>query len=188
MKIMTNPIFFDTDCLSSFLKIKEQRILEALYSGRIMITQQVFSELEAYHSKVLVTDAEILVNRGIAFRINIEPDTEIESKYLYFVYDESPKGYQIGKGEASILAFASAGKGIVASNNLRDVAKIVKDLKIPLITTAEILVEATEKSVISQVDAESHWAKMIRCGDRLPFKTFVEYKENRINIDLRLKK
>jgi len=36
-KIMTNKLFFDTDCISSFLWVKEENILIKLYPGRIVL-------------------------------------------------------------------------------------------------------------------------------------------------------
>jgi hypothetical protein len=42
---MTEQLFFDTDCLSSFLWVRRENILLQLYSGRIILPQQVFNEL-----------------------------------------------------------------------------------------------------------------------------------------------
>ena len=42
---MTNDMFFDTDCLSSFLWIDDTNIIEALYGGNIVLPDQVYLEL-----------------------------------------------------------------------------------------------------------------------------------------------
>jgi hypothetical protein len=42
---MTNKLFFDTDCISSFLWVKEENILIKLYPGRIVLPKQVYDEL-----------------------------------------------------------------------------------------------------------------------------------------------
>lgn len=42
---MTEPIFFDNDCLSAFLWVNEQIILPKLYPGRIVIPEPVYNEL-----------------------------------------------------------------------------------------------------------------------------------------------
>lgn len=42
---MTDKLFFDTDCISSFLWVKEENILFKLYPGRIVLPKQVFNEL-----------------------------------------------------------------------------------------------------------------------------------------------
>lgn len=36
---MTNSLFFDTDCLSSFLRINDTNILHELYGGRIVLPE-----------------------------------------------------------------------------------------------------------------------------------------------------
>jgi len=35
---MTNKLFIDTDCISSFLWVKEENIILKLYPGRIVVT------------------------------------------------------------------------------------------------------------------------------------------------------
>lgn len=42
---MTKQLFFDTDCLSSFLWVHREDILLRLYPGKIVLPQQVFNEL-----------------------------------------------------------------------------------------------------------------------------------------------
>lgn len=43
--MLTEPLFFDTDCLSAFLWVKRQSLLAQLYPGRIVIPMQVYREL-----------------------------------------------------------------------------------------------------------------------------------------------
>ena len=42
---MTEQLFFDTDCFSAFLWVKQEQILLDLYPGRIILPQEVFIEL-----------------------------------------------------------------------------------------------------------------------------------------------
>lgn len=42
---MTEQLFFDTDCVSSFLWVGRENILLSLYPSMIILPQQVFSEL-----------------------------------------------------------------------------------------------------------------------------------------------
>lgn len=45
-KLMTDPpLYFDTDCLSAFLWVKNESILTQLYPGRVIIPKQVYDEL-----------------------------------------------------------------------------------------------------------------------------------------------
>ena len=43
---MTEKYFFDTDCLSAFLWVREESILAKLYAGRIILPAQVYYELQ----------------------------------------------------------------------------------------------------------------------------------------------
>jgi hypothetical protein len=42
---MTDKLFFDTDCISSFLWVKEEYLILKLYPNRIILPKQVFEEL-----------------------------------------------------------------------------------------------------------------------------------------------
>jgi hypothetical protein len=42
---MIEPLFLDTDCLSTFLVVQRENLILQLYAGRIGIPQQVFIEL-----------------------------------------------------------------------------------------------------------------------------------------------
>ena len=42
---MTDDLYFDTDCLSSFIWAKRLDLLETLYAGRIIIPRPVYQEL-----------------------------------------------------------------------------------------------------------------------------------------------
>ena len=43
---LDRAIYFDTDCLSSFLKVGKTEILEKLFKGKIVIPEQVYAELD----------------------------------------------------------------------------------------------------------------------------------------------
>ena len=40
-----SPLYFDTDCLSAFLWVRNESILTQLYPGRVIIPKQVYDEL-----------------------------------------------------------------------------------------------------------------------------------------------
>lgn len=41
----TKSVFFDTDCLSAFLWVKEESLVVKLYPGRVVLPRKVFREL-----------------------------------------------------------------------------------------------------------------------------------------------
>jgi hypothetical protein len=44
-KSMTDKLFFDTDCISAFLWVKEENIILKLYPGKIILPKPVLNEL-----------------------------------------------------------------------------------------------------------------------------------------------
>lgn len=49
---MTDKLFFDTDCISAFLWVKEENIILKLYPGKIILPKPVFNELTEYLKKI----------------------------------------------------------------------------------------------------------------------------------------
>ena len=74
---MTRELFFDTDCLSSFLWIDDTNIIEALYGGRMILPEPVYTELDhpAIRPFHLKARADKLIDKGAATvqKKNMEP-------------------------------------------------------------------------------------------------------------------
>ena len=64
---MTEKYFFDTDCLSAFLWVREESVLAKLYSGRIILPAQVYNELKKVPHEPFQVYTE-LIRSGIADR------------------------------------------------------------------------------------------------------------------------
>ena len=177
MVISTDLTFFDTDCLSSFLWVKEESIILNIFAGRIVIPKVVMDELSAVGH--LYAKLQNYINSG---RVDVEDIAVGDEAYVYyekFTLDPD-EGYRtIGNGEAAALALAKTKKGIVASNNLRDVKKYVEALGIKHITTADILDEALRRGLIDEAKGNQIWAKMIAKRRKLPTNTFSDYLRNK---------
>lgn len=61
---MTNWLYFDTDCLSAFLWVKEEKILTRLYAGKIIVPQQVYQELSVTVIEHLKKRLDVLINNA----------------------------------------------------------------------------------------------------------------------------
>nr|WP_320122204.1 hypothetical protein [uncultured Sphaerochaeta sp.] len=59
---MTDPIFFDTDCLSAFFWVRQEHILQILYPGRLVIPGETYTELSRVSH--LKAQADGMINRG----------------------------------------------------------------------------------------------------------------------------
>ena len=69
---MTDSIFFDTDCISAFLWVNDESLLEKLYGGNIIIPKQVYDELNKPSISHLKDRIDQLVERGTASIMVIE--------------------------------------------------------------------------------------------------------------------
>lgn len=172
---MTEPLFFDSDCISAFLWVNEQSILSQLYPGRIIIPRQSYRELSNPSIPHLKQRVDTLVSGGNA---TIQ-DMDIGSKEyrLYIKMTNSPdEGHKIiGDGEAAAIALAKENNGILASNNMRDIKQYVSEYKIEHVTTGDILMEAMNRGFITEAQGNTIWASMIAKRRKLGASTFTEY-------------
>ena len=178
MQKSTNCVFFDTDCLSSFLKIDREDIFLKLIKGKIVIPDNVYSEL-LQHDKLSEKIDKLLQ----------EEKVETMSLYLddmtfnYYQEMTSPKSKKIiGAGEAEAIALCKANNGILASNNIRDVSFYVKKYEIKHVTTADILYEAIQEGIINSEEANAIWKQMINKRIMLPSQSFDDYFDNQTSL------
>lgn len=171
--LLTDKYFFDTDCLSAFLWVREESILAKLYGGRIILPAQVYRELQKVPH--LLARVDTLKARG---QLRIESMEVGSAEYRdYLKMTTSPeKGMRIiGNGEAAGLAMARQRDGTLASNNLRDILPYIKRYKIPLLTTGDILIEALDAGYITESEGNTIWTDMLRKRRMLPSSSFSEY-------------
>lgn len=172
---MTSKLFFDTDCISSFLWVKEENILFNLFPGRIVLPKEVFIELSnpsIPHIKRKVH--ELCANSDLTTK-EILTNTD-EYRLYYELAVAPPKGEKrIGKGEAAAIALAIAYGGILASNNLRDISKYIEKYNIEHIATGGILVSALKAGYIDEEMGNQIWNNMIIKRRSLPAISFSDY-------------
>jgi len=127
---LTDSLFFDTDCISAFLWVRNESLLAQLYPGRIVIPRPVYNELSNPRIVHLKVRIDALVSTGQAEIVKIIVGTQ-EYNMFYKLTVEPDKGQKlIGKGEAAPIALAKENGGIVASNNLSDIGDYVKEFSI----------------------------------------------------------
>ncbi|MBP3239389.1 MAG: hypothetical protein J6M92_02450 [Oribacterium sp.] len=170
-------LFFDTDCISAFLWIDDTSIVAKLYNGRIAIPTQVYTELSSCSGRASILKERIdtMVHNGQALII----DMDIDSKEYVVFYElalDPPKGeLMIGKGEAACIALAKERGGILASNNFRDTKKYIEKYGLKYTTTADIILEAYNKKLLSHDEAENMWQEMLKKRRRLGALSFKDY-------------
>ena len=177
--------FYDTDCLSSFLLTDNWSILESLFD-EIVIPYAVYEELTAKGSPYKIVDnLEFLIGKKF-IKINDIDINSVEHRW----YDDIRIEYQmnrrfpIGEGELQALALAIPNGGILASNNLSDIAYFVKKYRLPLLTSAYILALSCDKGHLTYEEAKFAWKQMNNKGLRMP-GSFDNYYEGQYRKDLK---
>lgn len=126
--------------LGHYIKSTEQ-LLEKLYSGKIVIPQEVYDEINIPTIPHLKSRIDQLVTKGSAEIVSIDIGTE-----EYALYRDLTRNHDsnkiIGKGEATSIFLAKKHNGILGSNNLRDVKPYVEEFSLEHMTTGDILIEA----------------------------------------------
>ena len=157
---MTKPIFYDTDCLSSFLQINRIDLLKKEYS-KIIISDKVKSELYNKNTPDKVKKRlTLLIQEGYVEIKDLELGSEEFDQYYEFITDD--KTEDIGKGELSIISLAITKNGILASNNLDDVCYFVKKYNLEHVTTSKIIVTCYEKGYLTFDEADNIWKKLLK--------------------------
>lgn len=91
---MTEQLFFDTDCISSFLWVKQEDILLSLYPGKIVLPQEVFNELSNPSIPHIKSKIAALQSNGDISTQQILTNTE-EYKFYYEMAVSPPKGERV---------------------------------------------------------------------------------------------
>ena len=170
---MTDSYFFDTDCISAFLWVKNQSILSKLYSGRIILPKQVYDEIRKVPP--LFQRIDQMEKSGDLIVQSINVDTDEYKEYCKLAVSPPAGEKIIGKGEAAAIALAKSSNGTLASNNFRDIKRFVSEYGLKHITTGDILVEALNQGIITESEGNSIWSNMIAKKRMLPTTTFTDY-------------
>ena len=142
-----------------------------------MIPEAVYTELSnpsIIHLKARVDT--LLADNSARVEI-IETDTAEYTLYRKLISDPDPGHAIIGNGEAAAIALAKERGGVLASNNMRDIAVYVKEFGLQHVTTGEILKEALEKGLITEDAGNLLWQDMLKKRRRLGSPTFSDYLE-----------
>lgn len=172
---MTEFIFFDTDCLSSFLWVNQQNLLTLLYPGKIIIPKPVYDELSYPTITHLKQGMDYLINNNQASLITIAVDSGEYNLFLNLTTSRAVGQKVLGKGEAAAIVLAKKYNGIIASNNLRDISLFISNYNLKHKTTGDILMDAFAEGYITEAHGNNIWALMLLKKRRLGASSFSEY-------------
>ena len=178
MCLLTNSIFFDTDCICAFLWVENESILEKMYSGKIVIPKQVYDEIDRPTIPHLKARIDQLINRGVAIVMSMDINSEEYTLYRTLT-TLSKENKVIGSGEAASISLAKKHNGILGSNNLRDIARYVEEFSLKHVTTGDILVEAFRKKLMTEEEGNAIWAEMLKKKRKIGASSFSEFLNNK---------
>lgn len=175
---MTEPLFFDTDCISAFLWVDNESILSKLFHGRIVIPKEVYDELShpgVNHVKGLKAQVDLMLQAGDATIETITVGTDTYELYRKLTSHPDPGNKIIGRGEAASISLAKERQGILASNNLRDISAYVTEYGLSHLTTGDIIKMALDAGYINESQGNTIWANMIARKRKLGYASFSDY-------------
>lgn len=178
---MTEPLFFDTDCISAFLWVDNESILSKLFPGRIIIPKEVYDELShpsVNRLKALKQQVDLMIQKGEAVIETITVGTPTYKLYRQLTNKPEPGHKIIGRGEAASISLAKEKQGILASNNLKDITIYVEEYKLTHYTTGDIMKMALDAGFITEAQGNAIWANMIAHRRKLGYATFSDYLSN----------
>lgn len=175
---MIKIIFFDTDCISSFLWTKSEYLLVDCFGNNMVIPVQVYNELSKIPNLKLRTD-ELISSGDLSIEDIIVGSEENKLYFELINYNEKSTLPLIGRGEAAAIVLAKSTNGILASNNFKDVKYYVELYNLDHISTSDIIHQAVKKGILTTAIADEIWIKMIEKRRKLPFNSFTEYLNNK---------
>lgn len=175
---MTEPLFFDADCISAFLWVDNESILSKLFPGRIIIPKEVYDELShpgVNRVKGLKAQVDLMLQAGDATIETITVGTDTYKLYRKLTNHPDPGHKVIGRGEAASISLAKEKQGILASNNLRDISAYVTEYGLSHLTTGDIMKMALDAGYINESQGNTIWANMLARKRKLGYASFSDY-------------
>ena len=172
--LLTDSIFFDTDCICAFLWINGESLLEKMFPGKIVIPQEVYNEIDRPTIPHLKTRIDQIIANGSAVVMSMDISSEEYALYRELTTD-SGRNKVIGSGEAASISLAKKHNGILGSNNLRDVADYINKFSLRHTTTGDLLVEAFNKKLITEQQGNKIWSDMLKKKRKLGANSFTEF-------------
>lgn len=171
-----DKVYFDADCLSSFLRTDNEHLLVLLFGKQIVIPSVVVAELKGFQrrNRFPLYDRIIeMKNKGLVSFEDVKIGTNAYKIYDKLSHDNEIQN-AIGKGESSVIALAVNNSKNTASNNLTDISYWIDFYQLNNITTCDILLEIYQKNILSKDEVCDVFLKIIKV-QKLQFETFDEF-------------
>ncbi len=170
-------IYLDSDFIISFIKSTSEdyfHIFQEVCRGyRFIAPREVQTELNRREERIVKRFGALVKYKDVEiFDMRVD-----EMAYVFkCMLMHRTRGHKgIGSGEAAAIALCADRRGVLASNNMRDVAQQISNQKLKHITTSRVLGQAYVTGLISLEKAEMIWADMLTYRTFLPDKSFSSF-------------
>ena len=172
--LLTDSIFFDTDCICAFLWINRESFPEKKFPGKNVIPQEVYKEIDRPTIPHLKTRIDQIISNGSAVIMSMDISSEEYALYRELI-TYNGRNKVIGSVEVASISLAKKHNGVLGSNNLRDVSYYINKYSLKHITTGDILVEAFQKGLITEQEGNTIWASMLNKKRKIGANSFTEF-------------
>jgi hypothetical protein len=159
-------ILLDTDVISHFISGGQFALLPSIFKNKKVLLDIVATELRA--SKKFRNYIDNVIRSGFIKEINFQGNKQVGMEYAKLI-----KTY--GKGESACMAYCKFNKDILASSNLKDIAKYCEDNGINYLTTIDFLAEALKANQLTEQECNDFIRNVKSAGSKLPVDTLAEY-------------
>lgn len=167
-------VLLDADVIRHFHKARMVEKLGLIFPKKTFVLDMVIAEIQrSPHLKGLVSS---LAGHGIAV-INFQGSNSSARREYFRLQSQN-----LGPGEAASMIHALNNKNILASSNLRDIARYCGQNNIPYLTTSDMLCLAEVRGILTRLEANTFIQLNIERGSRMPFENMEEYDKSKNNL------
>ncbi|MEI6138785.1 MAG: hypothetical protein WCP85_05960 [Mariniphaga sp.] len=116
-------------------------------------------------------DIDNVIGTGFIKEINFQTNRLVMIEYAKLIKT-------FGKGESACMAYCKFNKDILASSNLKDIARYCEDNAIQYLTTMDFLAEALKEKQLTEQECNDFIRDVKAVGSKLPVSTIGEYLKN----------
>jgi predicted nucleic acid-binding protein len=174
-------MYLDSDFIISFIRSNIEdyfNIFQEVCKGyRIIVPKEVQTELLRREERIICRINSLIKSKVVElYEMRVD---EMAYLFKFKLQQCAPRHKRIGSGEAAAIALCADKRGILASNNLRDVSRQIGIQRLKHITTSRVLGQAYAIGLIDMNKAEEIWADMLSYGTYLPEKSFNAFLERK---------
>ena len=162
-------ILIDADVVSHFITGGQIMLLPNIFPCPVKILDKVYAELSRFPNKK--TEVDNLINfRLFEIMPFPEDDFDVRKEYLHI-----KKLMFKGDGEAACLAVVRKSNDILASSNLKDIARYCDLHNIDYLTTMDFLCQAINFGKLTIQECDEFISRVKASGSKLPVSRMSDY-------------